>query len=773
VAEALEAAHEQGIVHRDLKPRNIKVRRDGTVKVLDFGLAKALVRETGVTPHDPSESPTLTAATEIGAILGTAAYMSPEQARGKPVDRRADIWAFGAVLYEMLSGARAFTGADVSETLAAVLKDDVRWQALPAETPRSLKRLLRRCLERDPRRRLSAIGDARLELDEIDSAADARDDASAPNRRSPMAWLWPAAAGIVISAALAAVLWPRGASVAPAKMSRVSMMPPSGGDLYPDSTGVAISPDGTLVAFVVGGVTRSGNQLWVRSLDSLSARRLEDANDVTLPFWSPDSRRIGFFSDGKLKTIAASGGRAEVLCEATSGRGAAWSPSNVIVFAPGGAGPLYRISASGGVPEPITTLDAAKKEFSHRFPAFLPDGEHFLYATLPAKNGAFDIYAGSLKESSRLRIGAFETAPVYADPGWLVYGRQGVLNARAFDARTLSLSGDPIPLEDQPTSILDPTISFTAGRVTSVSTTGTLAYFSSSSPNTTATWYDATGRSLGTLPLPAGHYETVKISPDGTRALVGRSTSTAESSLWLADLVRGSAVPFASGHGRNDTPIWSRDGKRVLFQSDRDGSQNIYVKVVDEASDERLVFRSPFPFNAPNDWSADGQQFVMTILDPQAAENVWLMPVAGGAEPKALMPARNRHYGGPVSPDGRWLAFVSDETGRFEAFVQALPDAGTRVQVSQQGASLMWWTKDGRALLFLSIDQRTLWRVGIEPGPTVHVGTATQLATFPPGIFSMDATPDRQRFLAVAPERTDAGTVTVVFNLRAALDHAR
>ncbi len=772
IADALEAAHEQGIIHRDLKPANVKVRPDGAVKVLDFGLAKAM-DPAGASGAGVTSSPTLTAhATQMGMIIGTAAYMAPEQARGKAVDRRADIWAFGVVLYEMLSGRRAFDGEDVSTTLASVLKDDVDWQALPADLPAPVRRLLHRCLEKDPRKRLSAIGDARLELDEQEPAAAVPALTPAAARLSLVARLWPALAGIALTAAVAALLWPSARSATGDTLTRLAVLPPPGADLYPDSTGVAISPDGTMVAFIVGSVTQTGTQLWVRSLDSRSARRLDDADGAVLPFWSPDSRRIGFFTNSKLKTIAASGGRAEVLCDAPGARGATWGPSNVIVFAPDFGGPLYRIPAGGGTPEPVTTLDAAKKEFGHRFPSFLPDGEHFLFAALPGRAGKFDIFVGSIADGSRTFVGSMESAPVYADPGWLLYARQGVLAAQAFDPRTRQITGDPVPLEDEPTSILDPATSYTAGRATSISLTGSLAYFSSPSLNTTVTWYNANGQSTGTLDLPPGHYETAVISPDGTQAVFVRSTSPSESALWLVDLARGGATPLSSGRGRNDTPVWSPDGRRVVFAADRDGPQQIYVKTVDEASPEQPLFSSEVPFKGPSSWAPDGQWIVINQLDPDTAQNVWLLPASGG-DLTLFVRGPQRDIGGPLSPDGRWMAYGSDETGRFEVYLQSFPDPGRRVQVSQQGGTGAWWTRDGRQLLFLGPDLHSLWRVDVEPGATLRVGTPKQIATFPPSIVWMDAMPDRQRFLAIAPERTGIGSVTVVQHWRAALEKAR
>jgi eukaryotic-like serine/threonine-protein kinase len=775
IADALEAAHEQGVVHRDLKPANIKVRADGTVKVLDFGLAKALDPAGASGSGIASNSPTLTArATQMGMIIGTAAYMAPEQAKGKAVDRRADIWAFGAVLYEMLTGRRAFPGEDISEVLASVLKSEPDWSVLPAGLSSPVRRLLRRCLEKDPRKRLSAIGDARFDLDDEDPpVAAGAPPVSLAQHPLPRALLLAALGGVAVAAVAATLLWPSSAPRLPAALARLSILPPPGLSFYPDSNSVAISPDGTMVAYVTGSLSQSDPQLWVRDLRTITARRLEGADGVTLLFWSPDSRRIGFFTNNKLKTIAVSGGRADVLCEAPNGRGAFWAASNTIVFAPDAGGPIYRIDANGGKPSPVTRLDTARKEYGHRFPVLLPDQDHFLYAALPGKNGQFDIFAGSLTETSRTFVATMDSAPAYADPGWLLTTRQGVLAALPFDARTLKVTGAPVTIGDEPVAVLDPSGSYTAGRLVSVSADGSLVYFSGQSSSTSAVWLDLSGRVTGKLSMPPGHYDQVAISPDGTKAILVQSTSPSESALWLADLTRGGALPMTSGGGRDDSPVWSPDGTRVAFATDRDGPQQIYVKTVGDAVPERLLFKSDAMFMAPLSWSRDGKWLVFLQLDRDTAQNLWALPMPGAGTATLQVRTPVRDLGGWLSPDGRWLLYTSEESGRFELYAQSFPEPGHKVAISQNGAVLAWWVSGGRQILFVGGDQRTIMRVDVESGTELKVGSPRVVGMFPPGGDRVEAMPDGQRFLGLVPEQPGTGSITVVQNWRAGLDEKR
>ena len=785
IADALEAAHDQGIIHRDLKPQNIKVRADGAVKVLDFGLAKA-ADPAGTISADLANSPTLTArATQMGMIIGTAAYMAPEQAKGRVVDRRADVWAFGAVLYEMLTGQRAFDGDDITEVLASVLKTDPTWSAIPPATPASVRRLLRRCLEKDPKKRLSSISDARLDLDEhADDAGAATVTMPMPATTSGVAtpvarsasgihrWIWPVVGlALVLGAALIDKMWPDAPTGSDAQLTRVSIVGPSSEPLYPDTTGVAISPDGTMVAFLGG--TISDSHLWVRRLDSLTAQKIEGSDTAQVPFWSPDSKRIGFFTNSQIKSVAIAGGRPEVLADAPNGRGATWNTNNVVLFAPDATGPILRVSGSGGTATPATTLDKTRTESGHRFPQFLPDGDHFLYAVVPGKNGKFDIFVGSLsKPSDRTFVAALETAPIYAAPGYLIYGKQGALSAVPFDVKAMKITGDAASMPDQPSAILDPKSSWTAAPAASLSSTGTLAYYSSPSMNATLAWMNRDGKITGSINVPAGPIDWARLSPDATQAALVRSTSPSESTIWVADLVRGGVAPLTSGHGRNDDPVWSPDGRRITFSSDRNGPQDIMVKTVGDAAPETVLYHSDILFKGPQDWSPDGKTLILGQLDADSAQNLYALPAAGG-DTTPLVRGPLREIFGRFSGDGKRFLYSTEDTGQFQLMAASFPVTGRAVRISQAGATIGWWSRDGREIVYADNANEVLWSVDVAPGPTLQVSAPRKLATLPPGLAFAEAARDLQRFLVVLPERTGPGSITLVEHWRAALDVKR
>ena len=593
IAAALEAAHEKGIIHRDLKPANVKLASgDGAVKLLDFGLAKAFEPKV---ESSLSQSPTLTAdGTRVGVVLGTAAYMSPEQARGQTVDKRTDIWSFGCVLYEMLAGRRPFPGQTISETVASIIGDEPDWAALPADLPPRVSWLVRRCLEKDLRSRLHDIADARIELDdELSDAGRTRSgavrsaltaDAARPstmNRtRETLAWIAAGLsfAGLVASLALGRGARPTGeADVATYNTSivlqnelRTSLASPAGR--------FALSPDGRRLAVVATDVS-GRTMLWIRPLDTSVAQPLAGTEDATFPFWSPDSRFIGFVALNKLKKIDVSGGPPVTICDSDIAAPGAWNRDNVILFTPRGASPLFRVSAAGGTPTPATTLDAAAGDAQHWYPSFLPDGRHFLYFVVGSKQrGLTDpraINIGSLDagEPSRELVAAGSNAK-YAS-GHIVYLREGTLVAHAFDAERLELRGEPVPLVEE-VQIAGAGSTGVAGAF-SVSDTGLLAYQSGFAVRSQLAWFDRSGARIATLGDEAD-YADVSLSPDDSRAAVSiLDPSLGTRDVWLYDIVRGTRERFTFDRGDDFAPIWARpDGERLVFSSRRQGAINLY-----------------------------------------------------------------------------------------------------------------------------------------------------------------------------------------------------
>ena len=597
IAAALEAAHEAGIIHRDLKPGNVKLTPAGEVKVLDFGLAKGA--GTADSSPDLSQSPTLMYATTAGAgvILGTAAYMSPEQARGKALDRRTDIWSFGCVLYEMFTGRPLFGGETVSDTIARILEREPDWNAIPASVPERVRELLRRCLEKDARKRLRDIGDARIELEEAVAARTSKSRIAAAElsavrgaaRTRRPRWIYVAGAAVPVLGALL-LLRPL-LRTEPKPVVRLSVSEPEGASLNGDALDCAISPDGRTIVFVASD--SSGTvQLWSRPLETLGGRPIPGTDNAAKPFWSSDSRWIGFFADGKLKKVRVGGG-AENVCDAPNGRGGTWSPGGTIVFTPSGEGPIFAVSASGGEPRQVTTLDSTRRETAHRFPCFLPDGRHFLFVALPGGSRGFQVMEGSIDGGKERPIMTADSAPVYAEPGLLVFLRDRNLVAQRFDPGSMRLQGDPVALPDTPAP------SQTTGlRAATVSRNGVLAYMNGAVTNSRLVWYDRSGRTLGTVPVPAAQYQLPTLSPDQRTVSVDRYTGPNEADIMLVDLARGVGTRFTYGPRLNTFSSWSPDGSRIAFESNRNGPFDIFIKPSSGGSSRDLAGRGAKPVQA-------------------------------------------------------------------------------------------------------------------------------------------------------------------------------
>ena len=690
IAEALEAAHEQGIIHRDLKPANIKVRTDGTVKVLDFGLAKAMDQGSGIGDQGSggaANSPTITtpAMTQAGMILGTAAYMAPEQARGKAVDRRADIWAFGVVLFEMLAGKRPFDGEDMTEVLGAVVRLEPVWEALPPALPARVSQALRLCLRKDPKQRVSDIRDVRLALEgAFETAAPPATTVPTSAAAAPRLPWTVAGIAVAIAIALSAFLYVRSARpAAEAPTIRFEVEAPSAG------APTAISPDGRhLVTLATGRGGATG--LWVRSLDQVDPQVLKGTERAGgAGFWSPDGLSIAFFADGKLKKVDLRGTPPQTLCEAPdTNRSGTWNRDGVILFA-GGNGPIQRVSAGGGSAQPVTELDSSRGETAHAQPHFLPDGQHFLFLAVTAKTENMAIFAGSLGTKDRTLVMTSDRAAVFAPPHHLLFLRGRTLMTQELDTDRLELRGDSRPIAD---GVLP---GFSA------SDNGVLAYRRRTidDEGRQLSMVDRSGKLVEAFGANA-NYQNPVLSAD--QQFVAFNRAEQNNDLWITDLVRRTTTRLTFDPGVDDSPVWSPDGARIVFSSNREGGVfNLYEKPSGGGGQEQLLLKSGQPKIA-SDWSRDGRYVVYTETDAKSGADIWLLPLSGDRKPTEYLRTPFSETQARVSPDGRWLAYRSDESGLNEVYVQSFPKAGSKWQVSVDGGEQPQWRGDGLELFYLS-----------------------------------------------------------------------
>ena len=728
IADALEAAHEQGVVHRDLKPQNIKVRADGTVKVLDFGLAKALDRtlDSGPGTLDAANSPTLTVrGTQMGMIIGTAAYMAPEQARGRAVDRRADIWAFGVVLYEMLTGRRAFEGEDISITLANVMKDDVAWDALPKDLPPPIARLLRRCLEKDPKKRLRDIGEARLILEDPMAAQSSGSSSVVATPAPATLRVWQVATALLALVVIGGgALWVRAPGVATVPVQFTIAAPDKTAFISGASRAgavPAISPDGRMIAFTA--VDASGQRrLWVRPIESLNATPLAGTEGAGWPFWSPDSRTIAYSAKATLMKIAASGGPAITICSLhpnISARGGTWNRDNVVVFNNGPA-PLYRVSSSGGVAAAMGALQPG--EGGRQFPVFLPDQHHFLYNV--AGNTGGSVWVGSIDGNETKQILQADTGAVYdARMGLLLFGRQGTLMAQSFDPKTFALAGEAFPVAEHLESANVPgVVAF------SISDTGVLVYGvgTAATAGLELTWLDRRGQKTGTVG-PIANYRGIDLSPDGTRLATHRHDGDG-GDIWITDLATNASSRLTfNADDHNASPAWSPDGKRIAFASHRAGKFGLYVKNADNTGDEMRLFDDEFIVGAmgpqPSAWTVDGRAVLFSMMkSPATGTDVWLASVSADHRLTPLLTERFYERFGQFSPDGKWIAYQSNETGSSDIYIRPASGTGGKWSVSTSGGTAPRWRADGRELFYTTVGN--LYAVDVvAEGTTLRLGT--------------------------------------------------
>jgi Tol biopolymer transport system component/tRNA A-37 threonylcarbamoyl transferase component Bud32 len=767
IAEALETAHEKGIVHRDLKPANVMITPDGVVKVLDFGLAAVPSRDAA-SGSDPHNSPTFTmAATQAGFIMGTAGYMAPEQAAGKVVDKRADIWAFGVVLYEMLTCERLFDGETVSHTLADVLRAPIDFGKLPRDTPPSIRNLVERCLERNVKNRLRDIGEARVIIERVGKEPAVQQTASSvsapPAAGGTAAW---AIAGLFLlsTAGLAFVHFRE--SPAPQRVMRFQIAMP---EKVTESI-FELSPDGRTLAFTA---SEGGHQrMWIRPIDSVAAQPVPGTDDARYVFWSPDGGYIGFFAPGKLKKIALAGGPAQTLCDAASGRGGTWNKDGVIVFAPGLALPLMRVSAAGGVPTPATTLGSADE--LQRYPVFLPDGKHFLFEVFNGKAGTNGVYAGALDGSPRVRVLADESSVAYVassasgKSGLLLFRREGTLLAQPFDPGAVRTTGDAFPVAEQ--------ISISGNTdhaAFSVSGNGLLAYGSGGLglglTNGSLAWMDRNGART-TIGQPA-EIITQALSPDGKQVSLSTRTQGEDGSdLWMLDIARGVPSRFTFRAGRSSEPVWSPDGSHIIFAVD---NNFIYEKPANGAGTEELLLSGGLNIR-PQDWSRDGKWLVYMLAGSKTGTDLWLLPLEGERKPVPYLQTPFNESDAQFSPDGRWMAYASNESGQPQVYVQSIPAGGSKFQISNVGGGQPRWRRDGKELFFISTDNK-LMAVPLKIGNTVEAGPPKPVFDFQPifpslfGRWAYEPTADGQRFLVLTETGAANPPLTVVLNWQAGI----
>jgi eukaryotic-like serine/threonine-protein kinase len=754
IADAIAAAHDREIVHRDLKPANIKIRPDGSVKVLDFGLSKSAAEPTAFT----ADSPTMLSA--VGMILGTAGYMSPEQARGQETDKRADIWAFGVVLYEMLTGERLFEGKTVSDALAAVLMREPDLE----KTPVLVRRLLRACLEKDPKRRLHDIADWKLLLEETAPAV------VAAVSRSRMATLGPWVLAACLFAGMVGLGWVeyRHRATQEPGIFKVTLPLPENASI-PFNVAVvpAVSPDGKHVAF---STSSEGNiAIWVRDIDSFAARLIPGTEGGRLPFWSPDSRTIAFFEDNRLMRIAIAGGAVLTICEAVGGpRGGTWAHdgnTEVILFAVN-AGGIFQVNAAGGTAVPLIKPNPATGELNDQWPWFLPDGHHFLYSA-QGNQYSGTVYVADMKSGERKRLAATPFNAIYAS-GHLIFVRDGNLMAQAFDSSRLQTTGDATPIAEAVGNNQVGGLGFFTA-----SGTGLLAYFGSGGPRLQLNWFDRSGKHPGIAAPSAPVRGWASISPDSsTMAFNMADAGAGGNNLWLFNVARAATSRFTSGSS-GLAPVFSPDGRNLAFSSSRDGVQQVFVKALDGGKDELLspAQGNPPHGTVPEDWSRDGRYLVVRVIQTRTKDDIWIQPLFGDRKAFPYLEGDYNERNAGISPDGKWIVYSSDETGKVEIYAQSFPTPGGKIQISTEGGERPKWSHDGKEIFFIAPDRRMM-AVLIKPGATLEIGRPQALFETRIGAdFNnrFDVSEDGRFLIPVQQGSTDSPPLNLIVNWPAIL----
>ncbi len=750
IADALEAAHEQGIIHRDLKPANIKVRADGTVKVLDFGLAKA-VDPAGVSSANAMNSPTLSMhATQAGIILGTAAYMSPEQARGKVVDRRADIWAFGVVVYEMLSGQRAFDGDTITDVIAAVVTREPTWAALPADTPVAIGRLLRRCLMKAPEKRLPHIGVARIEIDDAIANPETQESAASPARPSARNHVSVIGMTIALGAAIvsgAAVWLLSRPAPSPRPVVRLQATLPATTPLAIDqfTQDLALSPDGTHLAYVAGAQA----QLYVRALDRNDATPLPGIVGVRGPFFSPDSEWIAFFQQAELKKVSIRGGPAATICQncAAGNRGGTWGADDTIIFsATGGSSGLLRVPAAGGEVVTLVKPDTQHGEQGYAWPELLPGGQRVLFTILSI--GSIDTALIAIHD---LKTGVHHTVlrggsdARFVAPGYLVYAVAGTLRAIAFDRNGLAVGGNGI-------QVLEHVLTkATGGADFSVSRDGSLAYVSGEAESAqTLAWIDRQGHEEP-LGVPPRSYVLLRLSPDGQR--VALDVRDQENDIWIWEFARRVLTRLTFDRATDQYPVWTPDSRRIVFASSRAGAvQNLFVQLADGTGRvDRLTTTTSGQI--PLSFTPDGTSLVIRETSDASNSDLNVLSMPGGRVRTPLINSTFTKPNAEISPDGHWMAYQSNESGQDEVHVRPYPNVENgHWQISTGGGTRPLWARDGRELFYVDPTGH-IASVPVRILPTFAAGSPTIIAQMPSlstsGVRNYDVSLDGRRFLVI------------------------
>ena len=755
IAHGLAAAHEKGILHRDLKPENLFLTKDERVKILDFGLAKL----TGAADAQAqTEIPTRRINTNPGVVMGTVGYMSPEQLQGKAADRRSDIFSFGAIFYEMLSNRRAFHGESAAETMSAILKEDppdlseTNKNIAPA-----LERVVHHCLEKNREARFHSASDLAFALEALSGATSISGQTATaiapawerPKRRERLVWI--GATGLLGLAVLAALPFViahfRSTPAIESHATRFFVFPPEKATFV--GGGQHISPDGVRLVYVANGADGK-RLLWTRPLDSLAAQPLPGTEDAGNPFWSPDSRFIGFFAAGsKIKKIEFTGGPAQTLADIQGAGGGTWNRDGVIVFARTFSDRLYRVPATGGSPAPVTTLDEARKEMAHLWPYFLPDGRHFLYLARSVQKENTGIYVGTLDSKEQKLLVNADSSPVYVPPGFLLFVRERTLMAQPFDANKLQLTGEAFPIAEQ--------VGYNAvtGRAFfSASETGVLTFLSSNAANTQLAWFDRGGKQLAVVGSAAADI-SLRLSPHEKQLAVSRLDPRAGSAdIWLIDFARNNPSRFTFDPANEGAPVWSPDRSRIVFSSNRDGVSNIYQRLSSGAGNDEPLLKSAEP-TVPQDWSPDGRFILYNVLFAKTVSDLWLLPLFGDQKPTPFVQTEFNEIQGRFSPDGRWVAYVSNESGPVQVYVQSFPTSGGKWQVSTGGGAQPQWRRDGKELFYLAPDRKLMAVEVNGAGSTFVAGVPkplfeTHVNTVFPGFAGTTyyaVTGDGQRFL--------------------------